>query len=76
MNFFYIIEEKRHVFVIDSKNISAGQSILVLEALEMVAEQIPLKAQLITDVAPTVGTHTGPGTVGLVYMAGYDYKDE
>ncbi len=42
--------------------------------LEMVAEKVPLKARLVTDVAPTVGTHTGPGTVGLAYMAGYDYR--
>ena len=32
-------EEKNHIYVIDSKNISAGQSILILEALEMIAEQ-------------------------------------
>ena len=32
-------EEKNHVHVIDSKNISAGQSILILEAIEMIAEQ-------------------------------------
>jgi len=48
-----------------------------LEDAEMVLEQIskklPLKDQIVTPVAPTVGTHTGPGTVGIVYMAGYDY---
>jgi hypothetical protein len=32
-------EEKNHVYIIDSKNISAGQSILILEAIEMIAEQ-------------------------------------
>lgn len=32
-------EEKGHVYIIDSRNISAGQSILILEALEMIAEQ-------------------------------------
>ncbi len=32
-------EEKKHVYVIDSKNISAGQSLLILEAIEMIAEQ-------------------------------------
>jgi hypothetical protein len=31
--------EKEHIFVIDSKNISAGQSIIILEAVEMIAEQ-------------------------------------
>lgn len=41
--------------------------------LEMVAEKLPLKHRMVTDVAPTVGTHTGPGTVGVAYMAGYDY---
>lgn len=42
--------------------------------LEMIREKLPLKAQLVTSVAPTVGTHTGPGTVGIAYMAGYDYE--
>jgi len=31
--------EKEHVFVIDSGNVSAGQSLLTLEALEMITEQ-------------------------------------
>jgi hypothetical protein len=35
--------EKEHVFVIDSKNISAGQSLVVLEAVEMIAEQRKVK---------------------------------
>ena len=42
--------------------------------LEMVSEKLPLKARMVTSVAPTVGTHTGPGTVGIAYMAGYDYE--
>jgi len=44
--------------------------------MEMVGEQLPLKARVVTSVAPTVGTHTGPGTIGIAYMAGYDYKGE
>lgn len=35
--------EKEHVYIIDSKNISTGQSLLVLEAIEMVAEQRKIK---------------------------------
>lgn len=35
--------EREHVFVVDSKNLSAGQSILVLEALEMITEQRKIK---------------------------------
>jgi DegV family protein with EDD domain len=42
--------------------------------MEMLGEKLPLKARVVTSVAPTVGTHTGPGTVGIAYMAGYDYK--
>jgi fatty acid-binding protein DegV len=34
---------KEHIFVIDSKNISAGQSIIILEAVEMIAEQRKIK---------------------------------
>lgn len=44
--------------------------------MEMMGERLPLKARVVTSVAPTVGTHTGPGTIGIVYMAGYDYKAE
>lgn len=44
--------------------------------MEMMGERVPLKARVVTSVAPTVGTHTGPGTIGIVYMAGYDYKAE
>ncbi|MFA5431486.1 MAG: DegV family protein [Candidatus Paceibacterota bacterium] len=35
--------ERDHVFIIDSKNISAGQSLIILEAVEMVAEQRKIK---------------------------------
>jgi uncharacterized protein len=31
--------EREHVFVVDSRNLSAGQSVLILEALEMITEQ-------------------------------------
>jgi dihydroxyacetone kinase-like predicted kinase len=37
------INEREHVFVVDSKNISAGQSIIILEAVEMIAEQRKIK---------------------------------
>ncbi len=42
--------------------------------LEMIGNAIPLKFRIVTDASPTVGTHTGPGTVGVSWMAGYDYK--
>lgn len=42
--------------------------------LDLVAEQVNPKQTLITDVSPAVGTHVGPGTVGIAFMAGYDYK--
>ena len=41
--------------------------------LDLVSSMVEVKESLITDVSPTVGTHTGPGTVGLAFMAGYDY---
>ena len=42
--------------------------------LDMVGEKLELKDTVLTDVSPTVGTHTGPGTVGLAFMAGYDFN--
>ena len=42
--------------------------------LEIIGKKLPLKARMVTSVAPTVGTHTGPGTVGIAYMAGFDYE--
>jgi DegV family protein with EDD domain len=44
------------------------------QVMELIAEQVPLTDQLITGVSPTVGTHTGPGTIGTAFMAGYDYQ--
>ena len=38
----------------------------------LVDEAISPKESVITDVSPAVGTHTGPGTLGLAYMAGID----
>lgn len=37
------VSEREHVFIVDSKNISAGQSLVVLEAVEMIAEQRKIK---------------------------------
>ena len=41
--------------------------------MEMIVSKLECRMNLITDVAPTIGTHTGPGTIGIAYMAGYDY---
>jgi DegV family protein with EDD domain len=40
------------------------------ELLEMAKAELDLTESVISDVSPAVGTHTGPGTVGLCYMAG------
>lgn len=41
--------------------------------MELCAAEVEVKETVVTDVSPTVGTHTGPGTVGLAFMAGYDF---
>ena len=38
----------------------------------MVDERISPAQSVITAVSPSVGTHTGPGTLGLAYMAGIE----
>lgn len=43
------------------------------KVMEAILPQIDCRIHLIADVAPTIGTHTGPGTIGIAYMAGYDY---
>lgn len=43
------------------------------QLMEMCSAEMDLVDSVITDVAPTVGTHTGPGTLGLAYMAGYEF---
>lgn len=40
------------------------------ELLCLVQEKIPAVEVISTGVSPVIGTHTGPGTVGLAYMAG------
>lgn len=40
------------------------------EALEAAAARLNPVEKLISSVSPVIGTHTGPGTVGLAFMAG------
>ncbi|TAK14374.1 MAG: DegV family protein [Anaerolineae bacterium] len=44
------------------------------ELLNLVTSAVPANQTLITFVSPAVGTHTGPGTVGIAFMAGYGGK--
>jgi len=38
--------------------------------LEKASKELNAKESILTTVSPVVGTHAGPGTVGLAYMAG------
>jgi len=38
--------------------------------LELAQEKMDLKEVIHSEVSPVIGTHVGPGTVGLAYMAG------
>ena len=39
-------------------------------ALEAASAQLNPVEQILASVSPVIGTHAGPGTVGLAYMAG------
>jgi len=38
--------------------------------LEKASKELNATESILTTVSPVVGTHAGPGTVGLAYMAG------
>ena len=38
--------------------------------LEQVAPQMSAEESVFSEVSPVVGTHTGPGTIGIAFMAG------
>jgi DegV family protein with EDD domain len=40
------------------------------DVLQRASQQLSAAESIFTEVSPVVGTHTGPGTVGLAYMAG------
>ena len=40
------------------------------ELLEQAKQKFDAEEYLMTEVSPVIGTHAGPGTVGLAYMAG------
>lgn len=42
------------------------------QVLAMLEEQVEIKESVLTYVSPVIGTHTGPGTVALSFMYGYD----
>jgi DegV family protein with EDD domain len=41
-----------------------------MSALEAAAARLSPVEKVLTSVSPVIGAHTGPGTVGLAYMAG------
>jgi len=41
-----------------------------IELLEKASQKLNATESILTTVSPVVGTHAGPGTVGLAYMAG------
>lgn len=41
--------------------------------LDELSSKVENKEAILTYVSPVIGTHTGPGTVGIVTMAGYDF---
>jgi DegV family protein with EDD domain len=40
------------------------------QVLDEASRRLPVTESIFTEVSPVVGTHAGPGTVGLAYMAG------
>jgi len=40
------------------------------DILEMASKQLNVVESIFSEVSPVIGTHAGPGTVGLAYMAG------
>ena len=48
----------------------ANAAIEAKSLLDQAAKLVNATESIFTSVSPVVGTHTGPGTVGLAYMAG------
>jgi len=42
------------------------------QLLDAIKDKIEIKESALTYVSPAIGTHTGPGTVAVSYVAGYD----
>lgn len=63
------IGDKRPVYMGVSHANAEEEAQLVLEMLK---EQVEIKDSVLTYVSPVIGTHTGPGTVALSFMYGYD----
>lgn len=57
------------ITVIDTLNVSLGESILVIHAnaLERVRKNTGFSTIIINDISPSIGTHAGPGALGLLY---------
>jgi DegV family protein with EDD domain len=46
----------------------ANNSTTAEDVLRMVVEQVPVVEDILSEVSPAIGTHAGPGTVGLAYI--------
>lgn len=49
--------------------LSANSSKLSDEIVATARQRFKIKNEFVSEISPVIGTHTGPGTVGLVYLA-------
>jgi len=49
--------------------LSANSPKLSEEIVATAREHFKIKNEIVSEISPVIGTHTGPGTVGLVYLA-------
>ena len=65
-----VIEQAQGKTPIHLATLHASAEEEAIELLDKASQKLSATESILTTVSPVVGTHAGPGTVGLAYMAG------
>ncbi len=64
----YLVDKLKARAPLDQVGIVHGDAVDLAEFLAMVAEVIPREAVVLGDLGPVVGTHAGPGAIGVTFQ--------
>ncbi len=64
----YLVDKLRHHLPVEQVAVVHGQAGDLDEFLDLVGQVVPRDSVLVADLGPTIGTHSGPGSIGLTFQ--------
>jgi DegV family protein with EDD domain len=64
----YLVDKLRQHLPVEQVAVVHGQASDLDEFLDLVGQVVPRASVLVADLGPTIGTHSGPGSIGLTFQ--------